>query len=113
MKIPSLWVGSVLFGLALFSAKSEARVLSCTSHEPMTCKVIIRNGIVGDSVRIADEKGREIAKGKITQLSAGRASVMITSKASPKPITRRDFAYVTMEARSSNVQWGAAFSKDD
>lgn len=113
MTAPSLWVGTVLFGLALFSEKSEARVLSCTSHEPATCSVIVRNGIVGDSIRIADEKGREVAKGKITQLSSGKATVMITSKVGKKPITRKDWAYVTMEGRSSNAQWGAAFSKDD
>ncbi len=108
-----------LRGLALLivstfvlAATAEAATVYNCSSSGRKCVVKVEEGIIGDHVKVLDEKARVVAHGRIVKRKGTYAVVTITRKA--KSIRKGYPVIVDIENRSnSNLQWAASFSKQD
>ncbi len=102
------YIGAFL-GLSLFSLQSfAAKIIQCTQSQNK-CVAKIEQGVVGDSVRILDEKGRSVGKGFISQIIRGNKAI-ITIETSQKTLRKNYPAIVEVENRDSQAMWTASFS---
>jgi hypothetical protein len=95
----------------LAASAQAATVYNCSSSG-RKCVVKVEEGIIGDHVKVLDEKARVVAHGRIIKRKGTYAVVTITRKA--KTIRKGYPVIVDIENRSnSNLQWAASFSKQD
>lgn len=112
-------VKKTVTGLAIVAASSfvlaasaeAASVYNC-SASGRKCVVKVEEGIIGDHIKVLDEKARVIAHGRIVKRRGAYAVVSIGRKS--KSIRKGYPVIVDIENRSnSNLQWAASFSKQD
>ncbi len=92
----------------LASPAQAASVYNC-SESGGICVVKVEEGIIGDRVKVMDEKARVIAYGRITKRRGYYAQVAITNAF--KTIRKGYPVIIDLENRDSNMQWAASFSR--
>jgi hypothetical protein len=101
----------ILFGsiLALLAAgySEAATVHSCQSNRDQ-CIVKLEEGVVGDRIRVLDDKARPIASGRIIKRRGSFAVVQVAE--SSQTIRKGYPVIVNIDSRSSSLQWAASFS---
>jgi hypothetical protein len=93
--------------LMLASAANAASVYNCSAGGEK-CVVKVEEGIIGDRVKVMDEKARVIAYGRITKRHGAYAVVSILQ--TTQTIRKGYPVIVDVENRDSNLQWAASFS---
>ena len=103
---------AALFASALLMAPSiqAATVYKCAA-EGDRCVVKIEDGIIGDHVKVLDEKAREIAQGRIISRKGAYAVISVANAS--KTIRKGYPVIVNIENRKSAYQWAATFSDKD
>jgi hypothetical protein len=94
-------------GFMLAGAVEAATVYSCAGNGER-CVVKLEDGIVGDHVRILDEKARPIAAGRIVKRRGNFAVIAVTN--ATQTVRKGYPVIVNIDSRSSNLQWAASFS---
>ncbi|MEN9834615.1 MAG: hypothetical protein RL011_808 [Pseudomonadota bacterium] len=92
----------------LASPAQAASVYNCSVSGGI-CVVKVEEGIIGDRVKVMDEKARVIAYGRITKRRGYYAQVAITNAF--KTIRKGYPVIIDLENRDSNMQWAASFSR--
>ena len=87
-----------------------ANVYNC-SASGRKCVVKVEEGIVGDRVKVLDEKARVIARGRLVKRKGAYAVMVVSHKS--KAIRKGYPVIVDVENRNSNLQWAASFSDKD
>ena len=96
------------FGLALTA--EAASVYNCSANGTK-CVVKVEEGIIGDRIKVLDEKARVIASGRIIKR---RGSYAVVSVSNTSQTIRKGYpVIVDVENRDSNLQWAASFSNKD
>ena len=95
-------------GFILSASADAASVYNC-SASGAKCVMKVEDGIIGDRVKVMDEKARVIASGRITKRRGGYAMVAIVRKS--QAIRKGYPVIVDVENRSSNELWAASFSQ--
>ena len=105
------WVwGVILAGFMLAGICEAASVYSC-SNNGERCIVRVEDGLVGDQVKILDEKARPIAGGRIIKR---RGSFAVVTVANATQAVRKGYpVIVNIDSRSSSLQWAASFTNQD
>jgi len=100
-----------VLGLVFFSvAANGASVYNC-SASGLRCVVKVEEGIIGDHIKVLNEKARVIATGRIIKRKGSYAVVAVKS---PNQTIRKGYpVIVEVENRDSNLQWAASFSNKD
>lgn len=100
------WAMSIAFVALLLAGYSEAAsVYSCSGNR---CVVKVEEGIVGDRIKILDEKARPIATGRILKRKGAYAVVSVSDAS--QTVRKGYPVIVNMDSRSSSLQWAASFS---
>jgi hypothetical protein len=94
-----------VFGLAL--SAEAASVYKC-SASGNRCVVKLEEGIIGDHVKVMDEKARTVAEGRIVSRKGAYGVISVANSA--REIRRGFPVVVNIDSRSSNLQWAASFS---
>jgi len=113
-KIKNLCRGAafILTTTFVLAASAEAASVYNCSASGLKCVVKVQEGIIGDHVKVLDEKARVVANGRIIKRKGAYAVVSISRKS--KLIRKGYPVIVDIENRSnSNLQWAASFSKQD
>ena len=97
-------------GLLLAGYCEAATVYSCAGNGER-CVVRVEDGMVGDQVRILDEKARPIAAGRIVKRRGHFAVVSVTN--ATQTVRKGYPVIVNIDSRSSSLQWAASFSNQD
>lgn len=107
------WVLTLAVAALLLAGYSEAAsVYSVTS--PSRCIVKVEEGMVGDRIKILDDKARPIATGRILKLVKRNGLYAIVSVVDASQTVRKGYpVLVNMDSRSSSLQWAASFSGGD
>jgi len=98
-------------GSFVLSATAEAASVYNCSASGSKCVVKVEEGIIGDHVKVLDEKARVIAYGRIIKRRGAYA--MITVSNASQTIRKGYPVIVDVENRSSNFQWAASFGNKD
>lgn len=106
-KVIFVFVLGFLFALLSIPGYS-ASVFSCKGDQ---CVAKIEDGIVGDRVRILDEKASVISEGQIIRKTGVYAILKV--KDTKKTIRKGYPVIINMETRGSNSQYAASFSSKD
>src|SRR5689334_21382160 len=101
----------LISGSFMLAAAAEAASVYNCSASGQRCVVKVEEGIIGDRVKILDEKARVIAFGRITKRRGAYAVVSISQTS--QTIRKGYPAIVDVENRDSNLQWAASFSNKD
>jgi len=111
-KVRSLLAGLALFsGTFVLSASAEAASVYNCSASGRKCVVKVEEGIIGDRVKVLDEKARVIATGRIVKR---RGAYAVVSVSDPTQTIRKGYpVIVDVENRDANLQWAASFSNKD
>lgn len=94
-----------LWGLA--QSGVAATVYSC-SKSGSKCIIKMQEGIVGDTVRVLDEKARVVGQGRV--IKRKRAFGVIKLNPPTKGISKGYPVIVNVERKNSSIQWAASFS---
>lgn len=97
-------------GFMLAGVSEAASVYSCTGNGER-CVARLEDGIVGDPVRILDEKARPIAAGRIVKRRGHFAVISITNAS--QTVRKGYPVIVNIDSRSSSLQWAASFSNQN
>lgn len=100
----------LLGNLVLASSAEAASVYNCSANGHK-CVVKLEEGIVGDFVKVLDEKARVIASGRIVKRKGAYAVVAV--RTTHQTIRKGYPVIVDVENRDSNLQWAASFSSKD
>ena len=100
----------VLANLVLAASAEAASVYNCSSSGTK-CVVKVEEGIVGDHVKVLDEKARVIASGRIVKRRGAYAVVAVSTTS--QTIRKGYPVIVDVDSRDSNLQWAASFSNKD
>lgn len=102
---------SSAFLLFMVAGNSEAATVYSCAGSGERCVVRLDDGIVGDKVRILDEKARPIAAGRIIKKRGTFAVVKITNASQ---VVRKGYpVIINIDSRSSSLQWAASFTNQD
>jgi hypothetical protein len=104
------WAFLFVAGFMLAGAAQAATVYSCAGNGER-CVVKLEDGIVGDHVRILDEKARPIAAGRIVKRRGNFAVISVTN--ATQTVRKGYPVIVNIDSRSSSLQWAASFSNQD
>lgn len=96
--------------LSLAVPAEAASVYNCSANS-QRCVVKVEEGIIGDHVKVLDEKARLIASGRIIKRRGSYAVISISYNS--QTIRKGYPVIVDIENRDSNVQWAASFSNKD
>ena len=104
-----------LFGVALASlllaeSAQAASVFNCASTGKK-CTIKMEAGLVGDSVKVLDEKAHIVGYGYIVKRKGSFGVISLTQVT--KEIHKGYPVIVNIENRSSNLQWAASFSEQE
>lgn len=106
----SVLLTSAFFGFMLAGYCEAATVYSCAG-DGERCVVRLEDGMVGDRVRILDEKARPIASGRIIKRRGNFAVVKVTKTSQ---VVRKGYpVIINIDSRSSSLQWAASFSNQE
>lgn len=100
----------VLGNLVLAGAAEAATVYNC-ANSGRKCVVKVEEGIVGDHVKVLDEKARVIAAGRIVKRRGSYAVIAVSNTS--QTIRKGYPVIVDIENRSANLEWAASFSNKD
>ena len=100
----------VAMNLLLAVQADAASVYNC-SGSGHKCVVKVEEGIIGDRVKVLDEKARVVANGRIVKRRGSYAVVAVSHNTAT--IRKGYPVIVDVEGRDSNVQWAASFSNKD
>ena len=98
-------------GLGAMSVAAQAASVYNCSASGHKCVVKVEEGIIGDHVKVLDEKARLIASGRIVKRRGAYAVVKISN--TTQTIRKGYPVIVDVENRDSNLQWAASFSNKD
>lgn len=101
---------AVASNLLLAQAANAASVYNC-SASGLRCVVKVEEGIIGDHVKVLDEKARVIANGRILKRRGAYAVISVFNNS--QTIRKGYPVIVDVENRDSNMQWAASFSNKD
>jgi hypothetical protein len=104
---------SILFAisLAFLFVASYSEASSIYSCSDTRCVVRLKEGLVGDSVKILDDKARTVAAGRIIKR---KGSFGVVALSYSNQIIRRNYpVIVNLEKRASSMSWAASFSGFD
>jgi hypothetical protein len=104
-------VAFVLTGNFLLAPAAEAASVYNCSASGRKCVVKVEEGIIGDHVKVLDEKARVIAAGRIVKRRGAYAVVAMSSNS--QTIRKGYPVIVDIENRDANMQWAASFSNRD
>lgn len=99
---------AILVGAFLLASPAEAASVFNCSDDGHKCVVKLESGVVGDTVKVLDEKAHVVAFGRIIKRKGSFAVVSLTQIS--KEIRKGYPVIVNVEQRSSNLQWAASFS---
>ena len=99
-----------VLGFMLAGYLEAATVYSC-ANSGERCVVRLEDGMVGDQVRILDEKARPIAAGRIIKRRGNFAVVSVTNAS--QTVHKGYPVIVNIDSRSSSLQWAASFTNQD
>jgi len=105
------WI--LLFAIValLLAGYSEAATVHSCAGSNGRCVIKVEEGVVGDHVKILDDKARPIAQGRIVKRK-GAYAVITVGDASQ--VIRKGYpVIVNMDSRSSSLQWAASFTSQD
>ncbi len=106
-----LGLALVVGGNFVLAASAEAASVYNCSANGSKCVVKVEEGIIGDHVKVLDEKARVIASGRIIKR---RGSYAVVSVSNTSQTIRKGYpVIVDVESRDSNLQWAASFSNKD
>ena len=109
-RILSLFALIVTANLLLASMAQAATVYNCSSSG-QKCVVKVEEGIIGDRVKVLDEKARVIANGRIIKRRGAYAVVAVSNMSQ---VIRKGYpVIVDVDSRDSNFQWAASFSNKE
>ncbi|MCX6119776.1 MAG: hypothetical protein NT027_19750 [Proteobacteria bacterium] len=108
MNLLLIWL--VPMTIAIAGAAQGATVHSCTSSGER-CVVKVEDGIVGDKVKVLDDKARPIATGRIVKRKGNYAVISVSD--SSRTIRRGYPVIVSIDSRSSSLQWAASHTSAD
>lgn len=97
----------VLGALSFGTLAQAASIYNC-SASGQKCVVKVEEGIIGDRVKVMDERARIIAQGRITKRRGAYAVVSISQTS--QTIRKGYPVIVDVENRDSGLQWAASFS---
>ena len=100
----------ILSNFVLASVSEAASVYNCSTGGTK-CVVRVEEGIIGDRVKVMDEKARVIAIGRIVKRRGAYAVVTVSN--ATQTIRKGYPVIVDVENRDSNMQWAASFSNKD
>lgn len=100
--------GIMLMGAFLLASSAEAASVFNCSGDGHKCVVKVESGMVGDTVKVLDEKAHVVAFGRIIKRKGTFAVISLTQIS--KEIRKGFPVIVNIEQRSSNLQWAASFS---
>ena len=104
------YILAVLMGVFFAGHSHAATVHSCTGTGER-CIVKVEDGMVGDRVKILDDKARPIASGRIVKR---RGAFAVVSIKDPMQTIRKGYpVIVNIDSRSSSLQWAASFTSQD
>ena len=106
-----LSVAAIVLSNFMLAAVSEAASVYNCSASGQKCVVKVEEGIIGDRVKVMDEKARVIAVGRIVKRRGAYAVVNVSN--SSQTIHKGYPVIVDVENRDSNMQWAASFSNKD
>lgn len=101
---------AAVLGFMLAGHLEAATVYSC-ANSGERCVVRLEDGMVGDQVRILDEKARPIAAGRIIKRRGNFAVVSVTNAS--QTVHKGYPVIVNIDSRSSSLQWAASFTNQD
>lgn len=101
----------VILGFLLLASTAEAASVYNCSASGQKCVVKVEEGIIGDHVKVLDEKARVIAHGRIVKRRGAYAVVSVSSTS--QTIRKGYPVIVDIENRDSNLQWAASFSNKE
>lgn len=114
-RIAAPWASRRLWLLALLGVLSGslpalgASVYNCSVTSDK-CVIKLEEGIIGDRVRVLDEKARVVASGRIIKR---RGSYAVIALSDTNRTVRKGYpVIVDVENRASSLQWAASFSND-
>jgi hypothetical protein len=105
------WILLILVTLLLIGGYSEAATVHSCASSGERCVVKVEDGLVGDRVKILDEKARPIATGRIVKRRGTFA--IITVNDSSQVIRKGYPVIINIDSRSSSLQWAASFTGQD
>lgn len=109
-RLGSLFALAVTANLLLAGVAQAATVYNCSSSG-QRCVVKVEEGIIGDHVKVLDEKARVIANGRIVKRRGAYAVVAVSNTS--QTIRKGYPVIVDVESRDSNLQWAASFSNKE
>lgn len=109
-KLMKSLVVTVACSLLLAQEAEAASVYNC-STSGQRCVVKVEEGIIGDHVKVLDEKARIIANGRILKRRGAYAVISVFNNS--QTIRKGYPVIVDIENRDSNMQWAASFSNKD
>jgi len=104
-------VATLMFVGLMLAGYSEAATVYTCAGSGERCVVRLEDGMVGDQVRILDEKARPIAAGRIIKRRGNFAVVSITNAS--QTVRKGYPVIVNIDSRSSSLQWAASFTNQD
>lgn len=106
-----LGLALIVGGNFVLAASAEAASVYNCSANGSKCVVKVEEGIIGDRVKVLDEKARVIAQGRIIKRRGAYAVVSVSNTV--QTIRKGYPVIVDVENRDSNLQWAASFSNKD
>ena len=100
----------LFLGFSLASNAEAANVVNCAASGKK-CVIKLESGIIGDPVKILDDKARTIAVGRIIKRRGSYGVVSLTQVM--KEIRKGYPVIVNIENRSSNLQWATSFGDSE
>lgn len=106
---PLFAMAFTVVALLLAGYSEAASVYSCTGTA--RCIVKVEDGMVGDRIKILDDKARPIASGRILKRKGAYAVVSVVDAS--QTVRKGYPVIVNIDSRSSSLQWAASFSGQD
>lgn len=108
MKSGLIKLNIFIAGVLLLSAAAYAGKIQTCRVDGSFCLAQVENGIIGDQVRILDEKASQVATGRIEKKNKSIALIRVQTKTK---IPKRGYpVIVKVEKRLNTSQWAGAFS---
>lgn len=107
MKITEVFSFFLLGAVWWASEVQAASVYNC-SVQSQQCVVKVEDGIIGDRVKVLDERARVIALGRILKKKGDYALISVTQVS--RHIRKGYPVIIDVDGRQSSAQWTAAFS---
>lgn len=98
-------------GLAILVVSGYSEAASIYSCSEARCVVRLKEGLVGDTVKVLDDKARTVGAGRIIKRKGSYGVISLSY--SNQTIRRGYPVIVNLENRGSSMSWAASFSGFD